>query len=191
TLYNNQPKFRLEWIPFEEFTNITKLEMVEKRHNRNKNQTVALKVLKDSKNINSAFLKELQNIVKSQLNSNLRHIIQCYGVSQFPKINDYIFVMSYMSNGNLNDYLSNNNKLNYVTWTMKYDFLRDIVTNGPDSNTLIADLGFSRPAKDDLESLEPKIYEIMPYVAPQLLNKKQYSFSSDIYSLRNDYVGTY
>ncbi|CAG8754839.1 6608_t:CDS:2, partial [Cetraspora pellucida] len=93
---------------------------------------------------------------------------------------------------------------------MKRDFLRDIATgikwihknnivhrdihdgnilignlesNGPDSNILIADLGFSRPAKDNLESSESNIYGIMPYIAPEVLNKKQYSFSSDIYSL--------
>ncbi|CAG8752201.1 2741_t:CDS:2 [Cetraspora pellucida] len=179
-----------------------------KRFKRNEYKTVVLKILKDSQDINSTFLKELQNIVKSQPNSYMRRIIQCYGVSQFPKTNDYIFVMSYMPNGSLNDYLSNN--LKDATWEIKRDFLRDIATgikwihknkivhrdihsgnilignlksNGPDSNTLIADLGFSRPAKDDVESSEHNIYGIMPYIAPEVLNKKQYSFSSDIYSL--------
>ncbi|CAG8822826.1 21454_t:CDS:2, partial [Racocetra persica] len=92
--------------------------------------------------------------------------------------NDYIFVMSYMSNGSLNDYLSNNFK--DVTWKMKLDFLRDIVIGikwihknkivhrdihdgnilignlkwyGPDSRTSIADLGFSWPANDDLDRM--------------------------------------
>ncbi|RIB18765.1 kinase-like domain-containing protein [Gigaspora rosea] len=138
----------------------------------------------------------------------MRRIIQCHGVSQFPKTNNYIFVMSYMPNGSLNDYLSNN--FEDVTWKMKLDFLRDIVTgikwihqneiihrdihdgnilignlesNGPDSNTLIADLGFSQPANDELESSDPKIYGVMPYIAPEVFNKKDYSFSSDIYSL--------
>ncbi|CAG8602811.1 14705_t:CDS:2 [Cetraspora pellucida] len=196
--HTNQLKFRLEWIPFEDFTDIKQIgeggfseiytttwtrgrvtgwSDVKKKFNRSKNQMVVLKVLKDSKNINLAFLKELQNIVKSQPNSYMRRIIQCHGVSQFPKTNDYIFVMSYMSNGSLNDFLSKNFK--DVTWKMKHDFLRDIATgikwihknnivhrdihdgnilignlksNGPDSNTLIADLGFSRPAKDDLEN---------------------------------------
>ncbi|CAG8464226.1 820_t:CDS:2 [Cetraspora pellucida] len=225
--HNNEPEFRLEWIPFEDFTDIKQIgnggfseiyaatwtrgrvtgwSDVEKKFNRSKNQMAVLKVLKDSKNINSAFLKELQNIVKSQPNSYMRRIIQCYGVSQFPKTDDYIFVMSYMSNGSLNDFLTKNFK--DVTWKMKRDFLKDIATgiewihkntllhrdihdgniligNNRDSNTLIADLGFSRPAKDDLESesSEHKIYGIMPYIAPEVLNKKQYSFSSDIYSL--------
>ncbi|CAG8456307.1 14794_t:CDS:2 [Cetraspora pellucida] len=137
--HNNQPRFRLEWIPFEDFTDIKQIgeggfseihkakwtrgrvtgwSNVEKKLNRSKNQMVVLKVLKDSRNINSAFLKELQNIAKSQPNSYMRRIIQCYGVSQFPKTNDYIFVMSYMSNGSLNDYLSNN--LKDVTWRRKH-----------------------------------------------------------------------
>ncbi|CAG8594492.1 1082_t:CDS:2, partial [Cetraspora pellucida] len=145
--HNNQAKFRLEWIPFEDFTDIKPIgeggfseihkakwtkgsikswDGVKKRFNRNNNQTVVLKVLKDSQDINTTFLKELQNIVKSQPNSHVRHIIQCYGVSKFPKTNDYIFVISYMSNGSLNDYLSNTFK--DLTWEMKRHFLRDIAT---------------------------------------------------------------
>ncbi|CAG8771361.1 18874_t:CDS:2, partial [Racocetra persica] len=195
--YKNQLKFRLEWIPFNDFTDITRIgtggfseiytatwtkgritgwNNTTKEYNRDKNQTIVLKVLKESQNINSAFLKELQNIVTSQPNTYGRNLIQCYGVSQNPKTKDYIFVMSYMSNGSLNNYLSNN--FENVTWEMKLDFLRNIVTGikwihenkiihrdihdgniligkltitGSDSTPLIADLGFSRPAKDDLE----------------------------------------
>ncbi|CAG8719781.1 8875_t:CDS:10, partial [Cetraspora pellucida] len=226
--YVNQLKFRLEWIPFENFTDIKQIgnggfseihtatwtkgkitawSELKKKFNR-KQTVVVLKVLKDSKNIHSTFLKELQNIVKSQPNSTIRRIVQCYGVSQDPKTKNYIFVMAYMPNGSLNNYLSNNFK--NITWKMKLDFLKDIVAgikwihenkiihrdihdgnilignlknNGSDSNSLIADLGFSRPANDNLESSELKIYGIMPYIAPEVLNKKQYSFRSDIYSL--------
>ncbi|CAG8754837.1 6607_t:CDS:2 [Cetraspora pellucida] len=78
--HNNQPKFRLEWIPFEDFTEIKQIgnggfseihtakwtkgtidgwDWRNKRFNRNKNKTVVLKILKDSQDINSAFLKEV------------------------------------------------------------------------------------------------------------------------------------
>ncbi|CAG8752829.1 34999_t:CDS:2, partial [Racocetra persica] len=145
--YKNQPKFRLEWIPFNDFTDVTQIgtggfseiytaawtkgeitgwSSTKNEYNRRRNQTVALKILKDSQNINSTFLKELQNIIKSQPNSHVRHLIQCYGVSQNPKTKDYIFVMPYMSNGSLNNYLSNNFK--DITWKMKLDFLRNIFT---------------------------------------------------------------
>ncbi|RIB10564.1 kinase-like domain-containing protein [Gigaspora rosea] len=112
--------------------------------------------------------------------------------------------MSYMSYGSLNEYLSKNFK--DITWIMRLRFLRDIVKGIKwihenkimhrdihDGNILlekynttgsfIADLGFSRPVNEDPEGSEPKIYGIMPYVAPEVFNEKQYSFSSDIYSL--------
>ncbi|KAF0420789.1 kinase-like domain-containing protein [Gigaspora margarita] len=84
--YNNQPKFRLEWIPFEDFTDIKKIgncdfseiymatwtkgkttgwSKLKTKFNRCKSQMVALEVLKDSQNFSSTFLKELQNNVKS------------------------------------------------------------------------------------------------------------------------------
>ncbi|RIB11622.1 kinase-like domain-containing protein [Gigaspora rosea] len=174
-----------------------------------KNATVVLKVLKDSANINTAFLKELQNIVESQPNSSGRQLIQSYGVSQDPNTNNYIFVMSYMSHGSLNEYLSSDFK--NITWRMKQNFLRHIVKGikwihenkiihrdihggnilinivkrkryySEYSESFVADLGFSRPAKEDPKNSE--IYGIMSYIAPEVFRKKQYSFSSDIYSL--------
>ncbi|RIB10446.1 kinase-like domain-containing protein [Gigaspora rosea] len=116
------------------------------------------------------------------------------------QIQNYIFVMSYMSRGSLSEYLSSDFK--NITWEMKLSILRDIVTGikwihenkiihrdihsgnilmDKVNESVIADLGFSRPAKEDPKSSE--IYGIMPYVAPEVFRKKQYSFSSDIYSL--------
>ncbi|RIB13045.1 hypothetical protein C2G38_2199002 [Gigaspora rosea] len=226
--HNKQLQYRLEWIPFKDFVDIKQIgsggfsevytakwtrgilicsKGFTKEFNRKENATVVLKVLKDSYNINTAFLKELQNIVKIQPNSDIRQLIQCYGVSQDPNTNNYIFVMPYMSYGSLNEYLSNNFK--NVNWHMKRRILREIVTgikwihenkiihrdihdgnilidkvkryDSYYSESFIADLGFSRPAKEDPKNSE--IYGIMPYIAPEVFRKKQYSFSSDIYSL--------
>ncbi|RIB11615.1 kinase-like domain-containing protein [Gigaspora rosea] len=213
--------YRLEWIQFTDFVDIkqigsggfsevftatwTKGTLIGSgKVNRKKNVTVVLKVFKDSSNINSAFLKELQNIVESQPNSSGRKLVRCYGVSLHRNTNNYIFVMSYMSHGSLNEYLSNDFK--NITWQLKIKFLRDIVTgtkwihenkiihrdihggniliniyNSGYSESFVADLGFSRPAKEDPKNSE--IYGIMSYIAPEVFRKKQYSFSSDIYSL--------
>ncbi|CAG8804788.1 23927_t:CDS:2, partial [Dentiscutata erythropus] len=145
--HNKQLKYRLEWIPFKDFVDITQIgtggfsevytatwtkgtlkgvKGFKINFERDENVTVVLKVLKDSSNINSAFLKELQNIVESQPNSDKRQLVHCYGVSQDPNTNNYIFAMTYMSHGSLNEYLSNNFKI--ITWKMKLDLLRDIVT---------------------------------------------------------------
>ncbi|CAG8582738.1 4044_t:CDS:2, partial [Acaulospora morrowiae] len=67
-------------------------------------EKIILKVLKDSQNINSAFIKELNNIALTQPNSN-RYIIQSYGVSQDSKTKNYIFVMPYIKHGSLREYL--------------------------------------------------------------------------------------
>ncbi|RIB17641.1 hypothetical protein C2G38_2142511 [Gigaspora rosea] len=122
--------------------------------------------------------QNLQNIVESQPKSSVRRIILCYGISQFPKTKDYIFVMAYMSNGSLKDYLHKNFEV--ITWKMKLDILKDIFTgikwihqnkivhrdihdgnilignlksNDSDNKALIADLGLSRPAKDNSEDI--------------------------------------
>ncbi|CAG8480594.1 14169_t:CDS:2, partial [Cetraspora pellucida] len=227
--HSNQPRFRLSWIPFNEFIDIKRIgtggfseiytatwtkgivrgwSKSKEEFNRIENVTVVLKVLKNSSTIDSAFLKELQSIVKSQTNHINYHLIQCYGATKCPNTNNYVFVMSYMSHGSLNEYLSNN--FVNITWPMKREFLRNIVAGikwihenriihrdihdgnilinnknlkRNESESFVADLGFSRPAKEDLENSEFKIYGIMPFVAPEVLSKKPYSFSSDIYSL--------
>ncbi|RIB11613.1 kinase-like domain-containing protein [Gigaspora rosea] len=118
--------------------------------------------------------------------------------------------MYYMSHGSLNKYLSSDFK--NITWKMKLKFLRHIVKgikwihenkiihrdihggnilmNNMNSSvyyeSFVADLGFSRPAKEDTKNSE--IYGIMPYVAPEIFRKKQYSLPlerpsiSEIYS---------
>ncbi|CAG8495494.1 4209_t:CDS:2 [Acaulospora morrowiae] len=122
--HGNKPKNRLEWIPFEEFTDIQRVTeggfstiftalwvkgritgYSGTRFNRAGSEKIVLKFLKDSQNINSAFIKELNNIALTQPNSN-RYIIQSYGVSQDPKTKNYIFVMPYIEHGSLREYLS-------------------------------------------------------------------------------------
>ncbi|CAG8718053.1 11346_t:CDS:2, partial [Acaulospora morrowiae] len=79
--------------------------------------TVVLKVLKDSQNINSTFIKELQNITETQPNSSMRNLVHYYGVSQHPITKNYIFVMSYMENGSLREYLSEHfNDIKWMDW---------------------------------------------------------------------------
>ncbi|RIB27885.1 hypothetical protein C2G38_1662543 [Gigaspora rosea] len=72
--HNKQIKYRLEWIPFTDFVDIKQIGSggfsevftatwtkgtLNSFKTRNKNMTVVLKVLKDSSNINSAFLNEV------------------------------------------------------------------------------------------------------------------------------------
>ncbi|CAG8560800.1 12773_t:CDS:1 [Acaulospora morrowiae] len=77
--HGNNPNYRLEWIPFEDFTDIQRVTeggfsiiftalWVKGRiksyygtgFNRAGSEKIVLKVLKDSQNINSAFVKEVK-----------------------------------------------------------------------------------------------------------------------------------
>ncbi|CAG8735599.1 4191_t:CDS:2, partial [Acaulospora morrowiae] len=133
--HKNMVQFRLEWIPYEDFKNVGNIaeggfsmiftalwekgKITSYYDNRDFNragpETVVLKILKDSQNINSAFIKELRNITETLPNSYKRHIIQYYGVSQDPVTKNYIFVMSHMKQGSLHEYLSKN--FNDIKWT--------------------------------------------------------------------------
>ncbi|RGB25094.1 kinase-like domain-containing protein, partial [Rhizophagus diaphanus] len=45
----------------------------------------------------------------------------------------------------------------------------------------ISDFGLSGPANE--QKSNDKVYGVLPYIAPEVLNGEQYSLSSDIYSL--------
>ncbi|CAG8673083.1 7683_t:CDS:2 [Acaulospora morrowiae] len=98
----NNIQFRLEWIPFEDFIDIQKVaeggfSMIftakwrkgrvksysKGKFNRTGPITIVLKILKDSQNINSAFIKELQNITETQPNSSIRNLVHYYGKSRY------------------------------------------------------------------------------------------------------------
>ncbi|CAG8440069.1 18807_t:CDS:1 [Acaulospora morrowiae] len=82
--HKNNPKFRLEWIPFEDFTDVQRIgeggfghvftamwtkgkieswNSVSEEFNRASPETVALKMLKNSKEINTEFLNEVTEIL--------------------------------------------------------------------------------------------------------------------------------
>ncbi|CAG8495284.1 4403_t:CDS:2 [Acaulospora morrowiae] len=83
--HSNSPNFRLEWIPFEDFSNIQRIteggfsivftalwikgrviSWSGKEFKRAGRETIVLKILKDSQNINSDFIKEIGEEEKGQ-----------------------------------------------------------------------------------------------------------------------------
>ncbi|CAG8584020.1 12054_t:CDS:2, partial [Acaulospora morrowiae] len=148
--HGNNPKNRLEWIPFEEFADIQQVTeggfstiftalwvkgritgYSEVGFDRAGSEKIVLKFLKDSQNINSVFIKELNNIALTQPNSN-RYIIQSYGVSQDPNTKNYIFVMPYIEHGSLREYLFKHfDDVKWMDWGKskgsKVNFLKSLV----------------------------------------------------------------
>ncbi|EXX66702.1 Ste20p [Rhizophagus irregularis DAOM 197198w] len=121
-------KKNLEWIPFENFKDITYITRggfgkiysaewpegnidswdIENQKWKWQSRKVALKSLDNSSCISTEFLNE----IKSHLQIYLYDVIQCYGITQDPNTKDYMMVLEYCENGNLRNYYMNN-ELNY------------------------------------------------------------------------------
>lgn len=154
---------------------------------------MALKVLNNSQNVTPNFLQE----VASHKLFDDYHIARCYGISRDSKTKNYVLVMQYIFGGDLKHYLQN--EYRELTFTMKISQLSDIAAglnliheqglvhrdfhpgNILSAGTVfcITDLGLCRPAN---ETDEKKVYGVMPYLAPEILNGMSYTQASDIYS---------
>jgi len=159
---------------------------------------VALKTLNGSQNITSDFLQEITH--HKSFSKDLLNIVHCYGISQDPKTKDYLMVTTYIKDGNLRDYLRNNHLsfkdkillIESITWGMNLIHKQGLVhkdlhpgnilsLKASNNKTLcyIADLGLCRPTNEENKS---KIYGVLPYVAPEVLQGNPYTQKSDIYS---------
>ena len=158
-------------------------------------QRVALKSLNNSSDSISDILKEVESNI--QLGDH-PYIIQCFGISQDPQTLDYIMVMEFATSGSLRTYLNIN--FNNMKWQEKIMSLwniskglyylhdknlihRDFHPGNLlfDKNFLnIADLGLCKSANQNSQS--KKVYGVLPYVAPEVLYRNDYTMASDIYS---------
>ncbi|RIB00774.1 kinase-like domain-containing protein [Gigaspora rosea] len=144
--------------------------------------------------------QKFENHMKCILNDSRFKI---YGLTQSSKNNKYFIVLQYADNGNLHNFLRT--KFQEVNWQSKlnifFDISKDlsnisysgyihadfhsgnILQNKGTSTTLhsyIADLGLTKKAnKNDSEG---EIFEIIPYVAPEVLFGQKVTKAADIYS---------
>ncbi len=107
-------------------------------------------------------------------------------------------IVKFASNGSLRSILSTN--FNNILWKDKVRFLYGIIINLKNLHGLeychkdfhsgnilqgdaiyLSDFGLSRPA--DEQRSDGKIYGVLPYIAPEVLNGEPYTKASDIYSL--------
>ncbi|RGB42057.1 kinase-like domain-containing protein [Rhizophagus diaphanus] len=155
-------------------------------------------------------LKELENIENASQNwfeeakthlsisNKLTEIVPCLGLTQNPSNGNYMLVME-KEDANLREFLQQNN--NQLTWYEKIEIIYKIINSlyyiheenlihrdlhsgnilYSQFNDLwsISDLGFCGPADKPLTS----IYGNLPYIAPEIINGKEYTFKSDIYSI--------
>ncbi|CAB5388566.1 unnamed protein product [Rhizophagus irregularis] len=130
-----------EWIPYDKFNNIKKIDKGsttvysakwkdgplhydwnKKLYTRNSNKSVILKYLCNSLNLTNYFLNE--QVGKYSINKK-SNIINIYGISQNPITNNYIVVLDYAEGGNFNNWMNKNYKNFY--WIRKLNILLNII----------------------------------------------------------------
>ncbi|RHZ74817.1 hypothetical protein Glove_219g162 [Diversispora epigaea] len=201
----NYSKFRdIEYLAEGGFGSIWKAEwidMPEELFEFYKSNHVVLKKLKDSQEISSEFLKEL----KANFQCRDRYVLPILGITQDPKTKEHAIVLRYMKNGNLRDFLKQNNSLPWIErlWLLN-SFIRgleiihskglihrdlhpgnlmitEVYNNSKHKFIRLGDLGLCRFANEISSS--GGAYGILPYIAPEVLHKYQYTQASDIYSV--------
>ncbi|GBC07683.1 hypothetical protein RclHR1_07620001 [Rhizophagus clarus] len=158
---------------------------------------VALKKLNGSQDISVKYLNELKIHWDIYLKNN--YYLDFYGITRDPKTNEFIMILEFANNGNLRNFLSY--VFNSILWKDKIVLLGDLIIDlenihelgylhkdlhsgnilQKDSTLYVSDFGLSGPANE--KSSHNKIYGVLPYIAPEVLNGEPYTTSSDIYSL--------
>ncbi len=121
-----------------------------------------------------------------------------YGITQDPITEDFIIIMKYYKLGSLKDYITKN--FYNIKWIEKLKILIHIVEGlehlhyqkiihrdfhsgnilyENEFDVVISDLGIS---KSSLDNDDEEIYGVISYMAPETLQRKEYTIASDIYS---------
>ncbi|PKC00088.1 kinase-like protein [Rhizophagus irregularis] len=101
--------------------------------------------------------------------------LQFYGITKDPETEEFIMILDFANQGNLRSFLSSN--FNKILWKDKIN--GNILQVNNESH--ISDFGLSGSSNKQ-KSDNNKICGVLPYIAPEVLNKEPYTLSSDIYS---------
>ncbi len=125
-----------------------------------------------------------------------------YGITKNPITNDFIIIMKYYELGSLKDYMTKN--FYGIKWNEKLNILKHIakgldhihnqkiihrdfhsgnILYENEFDVVISDLGISKSSiKTTNDDDDNEIYGIISYMAPEILQRKEYTTASDIYS---------
>ncbi|GBC07522.1 hypothetical protein RclHR1_07500007 [Rhizophagus clarus] len=160
------------------------------------NHKVVLKSLENVKSANRSWFEEARSHLT--INNKWEDVVRCYGLTQNPSNGNYMLVMRKMDI-DLRKYLQQNH--NQLTWKdrikIAYEIIlalyyihkekvihRDLHSGNIlylqlDNSWRVSDLGFCGPADKSPNS----IYGNLPYIAPEVIVGREYTFASDIYSI--------
>src|SRR6266542_8449 len=124
-------------------------------------------------------------------------IVECYGITKFPDNGNYAMVLN-RKDGNLRDHLQKNHSkltlkvrisiLNYLCNSLYRIHEKDLIHCDLHSGNIlmegnacyITDLGLCGPVDEESSN---KIYGIVSYIAPEVLQGKKHTKESDVYSI--------
>ncbi|RGB38868.1 kinase-like domain-containing protein [Rhizophagus diaphanus] len=157
---------------------------------------VILKGLENVESANKSWFEEAKSHLT--IGNKFPVIVQCFGLTQNISNGNYMLVMRIMDI-NLREYLQQN--YNKLTWkeniNITFEIVRalyfihdenaihrdlhsgNILFSKFNNSWRISDLGFCGPADKSSKC----IYGNLPYIAPEVINGKEYTFKSDIYSI--------
>jgi serine/threonine protein kinase len=136
------------------------------------------------------------------LNVTKDYGLKLYGITRDPETVDFMMIMKFADKGNLRSILSDNfksilwSKKIYVLWCMSTSlkylhksgyFHKDLhsgnILQRAQSDgyySYVSDFGLSGPVNE--QNIDNKVYGVLPYIAPEVLNGEPYTTSADIYS---------
>ncbi|RHZ65771.1 hypothetical protein Glove_311g27 [Diversispora epigaea] len=192
------------WLPYNSFQDIKHIAnggygSVYSAVLKDNNVKVALKEIYDSKNDISKFLKEVKNLITTDLCC----VTKCYGISKNPSSQNYIIVMK-LYDSSFHKFITSATSVQYSVegWcleTVAYGLIslhakklvhRDlhsgnILINNNLREVSITDLGLCRLENDLILKSDNKsnnIYGSIPYIPPEVLRGNEFTKKGDIYS---------
>ncbi|PKC66201.1 hypothetical protein RhiirA1_460048 [Rhizophagus irregularis] len=157
---------------------------------------VILKKLENIESANQSWFNEVKYHLT--LSNKYDFIVRCFGLTQNPSNGNYVLVMRQLDI-NLREYLQQYH--NKLTWKegiqITVNIIKALVSihkenlihrdlhsgnilyDGYTNSWFIGEFGFCGPADKSIES----IYGNLPYIAPEIMKDKNYTFASDIYSI--------
>ncbi|GES80178.1 kinase-like domain-containing protein [Rhizophagus clarus] len=157
---------------------------------------VILKTLENVKNANQSWFEEAKSHLT--IGNKWEEVARCFGITRDPSNGNYMLVIRKMDT-DLRKYLQQNH--NQLTWRERLRITYEItnalyfihredaihrdlhsgnILYSQFNNTwYISDLGFCGPVDKSSKS----IYGNLPYIAPEVIAGKKYTFKSDIYSV--------
>ncbi|EXX70522.1 Cdc15p [Rhizophagus irregularis DAOM 197198w] len=172
------------------------LERVKRPGVQNLAEEVVLKTLENVESANQSWFEEAKSHLT--ISNKWGSVVRCHGLTQNPSNGNYMLVMSKLDI-DLRKYLQQNH--NQLTWKKRINITYEIINaiyhihfekaihrdlhsgnilfSQLDDNWCISDLGFCGPADKSSTS----IYGNLPYIAPEVIFGREYTFASDIYSI--------